>query len=491
MTDNKRDIKYLSILFLCFLFAMLVFSHFTSPLYPNYYGWDSAIFSLVGKGILTGKKLYSDLFDHKGPLIFWINALGNLMGGRAGVFLLQLTSGWIGITFLYFCGKILRGKEDFCKWQISFVVFFLAMCVFVRSCEGGNLTEEYSFPIISCALYFFVKFAAGTQDSSSLCPHRHPPFFAFIYGVCFALLSLLRLNNAVTIGAGVFAIVIYLLYKKEYSNLLYNVFAGFAGLALILLPTGLFFWQQGSFSQMLHAAFLHNFVIAGNTGRIAVTEKPFEFFVLYFPMLLSAGVLLFDVISKKEICFPDCLLGSILIFNLICLWVANRFPHYFTLFVPVYILFLFRYISFKPRSPFVFLVVLCAALNLYTATENSWKAFKEVHVQGNYRHYVVSRDMGQIPENERDSVIGFEVQASDYLSGDIIPCYKYYTLQETWAISSPHILDEFIDYVDEEEPLWLLTTKLEPETELDRIISEKYEPQFYNEYLLFYRLGNK
>ena len=55
MTDNKRDIKYLSILFLGFLFAMLVFSHFTSPLYPNYYGWDSAIFSLVGKGILTGK----------------------------------------------------------------------------------------------------------------------------------------------------------------------------------------------------------------------------------------------------------------------------------------------------------------------------------------------------------------------------------------------------------------------------------------------------
>lgn len=77
----KRDIVLLGII--AFLFV-LIFSFSTSPLYPNYWGSDSAQFQTIGMAWASGKIPYRDIFDHKGPFIFWVNMLGYKMGGRAG-----------------------------------------------------------------------------------------------------------------------------------------------------------------------------------------------------------------------------------------------------------------------------------------------------------------------------------------------------------------------------------------------------------------------
>lgn len=100
---NKSKPDYRSVILLSFLYflALLVFSCYTSPLYPNYFGYDSAIFSLVAKGIKEGKALYTELFDHKGPLIFFINAIGHCLGGRFGIFLMQCVSGLVSLVFMY------------------------------------------------------------------------------------------------------------------------------------------------------------------------------------------------------------------------------------------------------------------------------------------------------------------------------------------------------------------------------------------------------
>lgn len=69
------------------LFLML-FSYSTSPCFPWSFGWDSAFFQLVGRGMAEGKVPYRDFFDMKGPWLFLIQYLGNLVG-EYGVFLLQ------------------------------------------------------------------------------------------------------------------------------------------------------------------------------------------------------------------------------------------------------------------------------------------------------------------------------------------------------------------------------------------------------------------
>ena len=475
----------LLILGVVFIAAMFIFSCHTSPLYPNLFGWDSAIFSLLGKGMLAGKELYSELFDHKGPFIFMIDAFGGLIGGRSGIFLLQCISGLITVCFLYFTGKMLR-PEGKCKWIIDVAfIFVCAGCYMFYTTEGGNLTEEYSLPFISCALYFFVRYAINAKDAP-----KHPPVWATVYGLAFAVLSLLRLNNAITVVAGVFAILVYLIYRKQYINLLWNLLFGLVGILIVYIPIFMYFYLHSSLNEMIYATFIHNFIIAGNTGHESVDSSLKMFVILYFPMLISLLLIGIKLIKERKLDRVDVLLIFILIMNMLCLWVANRFAHYFELFAPAYYLILCRYLTVSYRSAPLWLALLVAGCCFLLTAKRAWVAYEEVYLNGNPRYTLVSEDMQKIPEDERDCVIGYEIEAMDYLAGDIVPCYKYYTLQSTWAITTPQIIPDFMNFVETEEPLWVLTAVEETGTDLDGILQDKYELQFSNPYVYFYRLAD-
>ena len=72
----KKNIKYMKyiVYLIVSIFMILVLSKSTSPLYDGSYTIDSGLFIVVGKAIIRGYIPYVDLFDHKGPIIFLINA---------------------------------------------------------------------------------------------------------------------------------------------------------------------------------------------------------------------------------------------------------------------------------------------------------------------------------------------------------------------------------------------------------------------------------
>ena len=484
LTDkNRKDIIALLIVGISLILALLLFSCCTSPLYPHYYGVDSAIFSLVGKGVLEGKQLYTELFDHIGPVIFVINAIGDFLGGRNGIFFLQCVSGLICITFLYYTGKMLRPNGTYRSPIEAALLFLFVGGVLVFTAENGNLTEEYSLPVISCACFFFVKYATRADKDP-----KHPPVYALVYGVGLAILTLLRLNNAVSIGAGVLVIMIYLVYKKQYSNLLWNLLFGLIGFLALVVPVCLYFYLHSSLDEMIYATFLHNFKIAGITGRVPVMQNPRLYLVLYLPMLLSMVLIILQIIRQRSITLTDGLFIGVLCLNILCLWVANRYPHYFTIFIPVYYLVLCKYLRINWRSVMMIPVAICACHCLYMTAIQTNSVAEYVHVQGNPYYTAVAADMAKIPEQERHSVIGYEIMAMDYLIGDMIPCYKYYTFQSGWAITAPQILTDFMQWVEDNEPLWVLTAREETGTDLDRILADKYEFRFSNPYVYYYRL---
>ena len=194
--------------------------------------------------------------------------------------------------------------------------------------------------------------------------------------------------------------------------------------------------------------------------------------------------------ASRRLKFLDILLHTICGFNLISLCIANRFPHYFAVFTPVYLAYLLRYLRFDKRSFARLAVIGCCVVNLALAGGYSLSSINDIYIEqsSGIRHETLSEDFSKIPEAERSSVIGYNIPASDYLSGDIIPCYKYYTLQETWSITNPTIQEEFFAWLSTSEPLWLLVTPHEDNERVGDIIREKYELKYENDYLEFYRL---
>lgn len=169
-----------------------VFSYSTSLRY-DLLGGDSAIFQVIGKYWAQGYLPYVDLFDlfdHKGALVFLINALGYAIYPRAGVMVPQIICLYLSSLFVW------RAIELY--WRGNVVkIFFLALTLiyYATHYQEGNHVTEYSVPFLSAAAYCFLR---------SLKENTFPPLYGFVYGLGFGACFLIRLSDAAQICCQVF-----------------------------------------------------------------------------------------------------------------------------------------------------------------------------------------------------------------------------------------------------------------------------------------------
>ena len=77
MERNERRAA-LGLALVCSVLALIIAST-SSPLYAANFWTDSNLYFTIGRGMTQGLMPYRDLFDHKGPLIFMIYALGAMV----------------------------------------------------------------------------------------------------------------------------------------------------------------------------------------------------------------------------------------------------------------------------------------------------------------------------------------------------------------------------------------------------------------------------
>ena len=88
----------------------------------------------------------------------------------------------------------------------------------------------------------------------------------------------------------------------------------------------------------------------------------------------------------------------------------------------------------------------------------------------------------------RSSVIGFGVLADFYVHADIVPCYKYYTLQKWMTTDENDAYGQFLDFVKGEHPLWLITKPDEDDSGIKDILESAYSLVTTDDYACYYRL---
>lgn len=211
---------------------VFLFSYSTSPLYPAYYGGDSAQFQTIGKSWLKGAVPYKDLFDHKGPWIFFINMLGYLLGGtKYGICCIQMIGMWSSLCLLFKTARYCLSRAAY-----AFGTVFLAMFFLFLNYGEGNLTEEYCLPFI-CASVYYIYIYFNEEH------HQHSPKAAFLYGVTFCVCFYARVTNCVLVAAGVLAIAISWLsgvskFMAECAGLSWRCTGCFPPLCHIFCSTG-------------------------------------------------------------------------------------------------------------------------------------------------------------------------------------------------------------------------------------------------------------
>ena len=474
--DIRARILYPALFLLSAFAGTLFFSVSTSPLTAEY-GWDSAMFQTIGKYWAEGYVPYVSLFDHKGPIIFFINAVGYAISGRKGVFILQV----LFLTASEYMAYLLLSRRF--GGFASCLAALVMPVILAASWTEGNFTEEYILPLLMASYYLMYKWCGGIGRGE----YEHSPRAAFVYGLTFAFALLTRVTNALGVCAGVAFISVLLMVKGSWRNLLGNAAGFILGAAAITVPFCIYFSAHGALGEMWYGTLLFNLDYSASSGMDLPYSIPNLHAALYVAMTLIrivlpgwclAGAALYALVFGKGSRLSSVFWLFIALANTLFIYTLNSYPHYRIVLIPFFYLALceLRGTQSSPslRRAGNVLAVCMSVLLLYSCilmrrSENFPHTAKNEYYEDGY-----SEILALIPDDGRDSFIAFDCPRRLYLDTGLRPSFRFFTLQQWMSSNSPGFAAKLHDEFDESRIEWVLT--IAPVYhQADDILAARYE----------------
>lgn len=489
----RRTIIYIFLALFCTAF-LFIMSASTSPLFQDYCDGDSGIFMLIGKAISMGKNVYTDYFDHKGPVLFYLNALGFFMtGDKTGVFIIQCVFLSLTSIFMYKTARI------FTKTIPSVICVAVTILAFASTISDGNLSEEYCMLFCMVPVYLSIKHITKSPEAP------HPKRYMFLYGVCFALCAFTRINNGIMIG-GIVLVMLVTDFMNEYiKESFLNILMFVLGLLAVTVPICLFFLIKGTLGDMIFATFTFNLMYASEGSAEKTGNAVSELLMWVMPVLVI--IFISTVFAKRLGAKVASLITTISVFALIPILLGFSYTHYYTTLIPLITIYtaVFFYIALRRVSFLSILLCAFMVLPLYgyfesfpeNLTHYASKAYEQVSSPESVRRSDIYRSVEalavHIPEEERDSVFGYDVSSAWFLQADIMPCYRLFTLQESWSSCYPEFGRQINQMMLDTPPKWVVVHNIDiiESRQLRGIINNEYTLEAEYGYDLLFKHKDK
>lgn len=455
---TKTNLKSISFLFIISFLVIFLFSIGTSPFYGNYYTSDSSIFITIGKAMKEGKIVYKEIFDHKGPILFFIQLLGQFIyEGRLGIFIIEVFTLFINNIFLYKTICLFTTNK---KALLSILVSMIFMSYFI---ETGNYSEEYSLPFLSICLYLAIKWLKEDNKFS-----KKIYLYSYIYGLAFGIIAFIRLNNSAMICGICLAIIIIIIKEKKFKQLLICALSFGLGIITITIPILLYFYKVDAIYDMIYGTFIHNFLyINSNLGtNMSIFARILMAFILTI-------LLIFNCKKYSNIPYYNLIAFFSYFAILLAVNMGIKSNNYYIISIPLIAIFLPPVIDvFTSKNMnilFKYFVILyiCIIFILGCFLPQFYHkiSFKNIGLE-NLNSFINKN----INEDDKDKVLALGLfTAPVYLYADIFPCYKYAFMQDYLFASNPEIAKETYDYIVARNVKYILYINLDEIKNKDNI----------------------
>lgn len=232
------------ILFMTVIMSFVVQSNPWSLVLPRH---DSSMFMYYGFAMLDGRIPYTEIFDHKGPILFLVEYFGALLspkGSFLGFWLLEILAWLSSFTFLYLTAKRIVGVNKALICLLSIIPFS------IWSIQGGNLSEEFALPFISYALWWFTHYATKKEKDNWI--------YATSLGITGALVFFMR-ANMVSVW---FVIGIYVIFVNAqahtYRKLIVWISQVIIGGLAVTIPLITYGFLHGNLREAFYQSFILN-----------------------------------------------------------------------------------------------------------------------------------------------------------------------------------------------------------------------------------------
>ncbi len=303
-----------------FLFVLLL--DFASPLYGAE-KCDSSVFQLMGLALLHGKIPYKDLFDHKGPLLYFIEAFGQyLYPGKWGLFALQFVALCAETCLWYKISKYFTSATK--------SLFVVLLCLFsyktVSMGEFGNLTEDWNCLFITMAVYSVICVCFDKSKKTNI--------HYLLIGCCFACAFFIRPNDAVAYIGGLIIGMLYLVWKDtSFKSIICNILFIILGSSIVTLPILIFYAHYNAINDLWYGLIVYNSIYSGGLFNL-ISNCISNPKIHYIPIIIASGSMTY-LLDKRlfHILLPTYILGYIFLGSRV-------YPHYILVWVPIICLFL-------------------------------------------------------------------------------------------------------------------------------------------------------
>ena len=382
---------HLLLLLVSFVFVTL-FSRATSFLYV-FEGFDAAIFKQMGLALLRGKTLYIDYFDNKGCILYFINAFGLWLGGNFALLLMQTLS--LTVTLLIWDMMLAFYRTE----KERLVGLGIALVLLLGFYDGGDLSEEWCLPFASYPILLYIKSLNTQRDI------RKSEMFAI--GICFGIITFIRINNASPFLGFIVYLFLIWLFKKDFKMFFSMLFFFLLGTALIAGLCVLYFYLKAGtegISEMLYGAFLSYFEYFDY--NIQQTTLHFVSYILFVVVFIT--LLCINTIKQKEILIPTLISYAVFVISS----GTRCFTHYLMALLPLFVVG-FMTIDFKQHRRVNLVLTITATILLanYLIRPVGF-FFNDLILQKEpfKTSYSKFHDcIQEIPETERDSIYNYNL----------------------------------------------------------------------------------
>lgn len=312
---SKDCVNYIILLIIVLVLCLIKLN---SSIIKNYLPEvDSSVFQVMGRGLIRNQTIYKDIFDHKGPIVYVINALAYIINPKIGLFIIELIFLYIGVIFIY------KNSRFFLNEKLSMLISVIYLMPVFSYIDGGNYTEEYAITFTNIALYYIMKiFFKNEYDKRSNW---------VIIGITFAINFMIKPTYIAIWVAFAIVQLISSIRNKKIKDLLKYILYMFYGIMLIFIPIFLYLIIKNNMKDFINAYFLMNMNYSKATvyNKIVTFKELVCFYngIIYLIFILLGNIcLFFNKKTKKKIKW------FVTIFNIILLifsaWAANIYQHY-------------------------------------------------------------------------------------------------------------------------------------------------------------------
>ncbi len=328
---------------LCLLVALVLLLALRIPNFfePYWYG-DEGIYLTIGNAIRNGEKLYTDIVDHKTPIIYYLAAVPTQLSFRF------LTVGWMivsTIAFYNLAKKLFKNRVSIGLATTSFA-FLTSVPWFEGNIPNGELFVM-GFVLVGAWIMSDTKIFKEFLENKKPSLKIKNPLRLYIAGFLFGLAILTKVPGLFDVAAWLAVFWFALTNKSEMfiksrsqwlkslKNIFLHLFIVLLGVVTPILLSIAYFVAIGSGQDYLQFGLLYNFHYASNWSLPFSNPFLVQLFTLQGKILVAALIYFVLTIKTKWFKPHQQIIFGWFILSLVGALLSNRpYPHYFQQLVP-------------------------------------------------------------------------------------------------------------------------------------------------------------